>query len=78
MVFQEANLFPWRNLIRNIYLPFEIKRLKPSDYRDRINGTARARRTRRLRAQVSRASFPAACSSAPRSCAAWRSILRSC
>jgi NitT/TauT family transport system ATP-binding protein len=38
MMFQEANLLPWRNLIRNIYLPFEIKRLKPSDYRDRING----------------------------------------
>jgi NitT/TauT family transport system ATP-binding protein len=37
-MFQEANLLPWRNLIRNIYLPFEIKRLKPSDYRDRING----------------------------------------
>ena len=38
MMFQEANLLPWRNLIRNINLPFEIKRLKPSDYRDRING----------------------------------------
>ncbi len=26
MVFQEANLLPWRNLTRNIQLPFEIKR----------------------------------------------------
>jgi len=25
MVFQEANLLPWRNLIKNIQLPFEIK-----------------------------------------------------
>jgi NitT/TauT family transport system ATP-binding protein len=29
MVFQEANLLPWRNLTRNILLPFEIKRKKP-------------------------------------------------
>jgi NitT/TauT family transport system ATP-binding protein len=26
MVFQEANLLPWRNLARNIELPFEIRR----------------------------------------------------
>lgn len=31
MVFQEANLLPWRNLTKNIELPFEIKGLKP-DY----------------------------------------------
>jgi NitT/TauT family transport system ATP-binding protein len=29
MVFQEANLLPWRNLDKNIQLPFEIKRTKP-------------------------------------------------
>jgi NitT/TauT family transport system ATP-binding protein len=29
MVFQEANLLPWRNLIRNIQLPFEIKGKQP-------------------------------------------------
>jgi NitT/TauT family transport system ATP-binding protein len=33
MVFQEANLLPWRNLSRNILLPFEIKRLKPDPAR---------------------------------------------
>jgi NitT/TauT family transport system ATP-binding protein len=38
MVFQEANLLPWRTLIRNIHLPFELKRLKPADYRERIDG----------------------------------------
>ena len=26
LVFQESNLLPWRNLIENIYFPFEIKR----------------------------------------------------
>jgi NitT/TauT family transport system ATP-binding protein len=29
LVFQEANLLPWRNLIDNILFPFEIKRTKP-------------------------------------------------
>ncbi|MFZ8943073.1 MAG: ABC transporter ATP-binding protein, partial [Gemmobacter sp.] len=29
IVFQEANLLPWRNLIDNIHFPFEIKGLRP-------------------------------------------------
>jgi NitT/TauT family transport system ATP-binding protein len=29
LVFQEANLLPWRNLIDNIHFPFEIKGLRP-------------------------------------------------
>ncbi|MEZ5668461.1 MAG: ABC transporter ATP-binding protein [Alphaproteobacteria bacterium] len=33
MVFQEANLLPWRNLLRNIQLPFEIKHKRPDDAR---------------------------------------------
>ena len=27
MIFQEANLLPWRNLLQNVYFPFEIKKL---------------------------------------------------
>jgi NitT/TauT family transport system ATP-binding protein len=37
MIFQEANLLPWRNLRQNINFPFEIKRKKVGPYEDRIN-----------------------------------------
>jgi NitT/TauT family transport system ATP-binding protein len=33
MVFQEANLLPWRNLRQNLEFPFEIKRRKPDEAR---------------------------------------------
>ncbi len=33
MIFQEANLLPWRNLRQNLEFPFEIKRHKPDEER---------------------------------------------
>jgi NitT/TauT family transport system ATP-binding protein len=33
MVFQDANLLPWRNLRQNLEFPFEIKRRKPDEAR---------------------------------------------
>ncbi len=36
LVFQEANLLPWRNLVENINFPFEIMGEDPKQYRERI------------------------------------------
>jgi NitT/TauT family transport system ATP-binding protein len=38
MIFQDANLLPWRNLEQNIRFPFEIKKLDVKPYRERIRG----------------------------------------
>ena len=42
VIFQDANLLPWRNLLKNIALPFELKRQRPDmerieDLLERVN-----------------------------------------
>ena len=36
-IFQDNNLLPWRTIIKNVLLPFEIKNLNKEKYMDHIN-----------------------------------------
>jgi len=37
MIFQQANLLPWRDLMGNVQFPFEIMREKVTNHQERIN-----------------------------------------
>jgi len=74
MIFQDANLLPWRNLAKNIALPFELKRKPPDQARidsllERVNLKGFENKFPR---ELSRA-----CSNVPRLYAVWR-LTRPC
>ena len=46
LIFQEANLLPWRNLEQNIRFPFEIRRTSPDEENRRAPPRDRAHRVR--------------------------------
>ena len=51
VIFQDANLLPWRNLLKNVALPFELKVGLPGYAAH--PASARTGQSERLRAQVS-------------------------
>ncbi len=55
VIFQDANLLPWRTLLKNIALPFELKSRKPD--MDRIEQLLERVNLERLRAQVPARAF---------------------
>ena len=77
VVFQSPVLLPWRTVIENVLLPIEFRKLRIADYRQKAARSAGYGRPAANSRSAIRSSFPAACSSAPRSCARW-SRTRAC
>jgi ABC-type nitrate/sulfonate/bicarbonate transport system ATPase subunit len=71
-VFQAAALLPWRTIEKNAALPLEIMGISASEQHARIKRTLELVNLAGFEKNI-RGSFPAACNSAPRLRAHWRS-----
>ena len=75
MVFQEANLLPWRSIMKNILYPIEIKGLQIGNYQSLIHGLIDKCGLKGFENKFPR-ELSGECSSALRWCAACRSTPR--
>ena len=78
MAFQQAGLFDWRTVARNVELPLELKGWDKRRRRAAGARDARARQARATSPSTGRGSCRAACSSASPSPGPWRPTRRCC
>ena len=71
MVFQAPVLLKWRSVLGNILLPVEFAKLDLPSYIDKARALIKLVGLGGFRGDVSRTSFPAACSSVSRCAARW-------
>src|SRR3954451_24345353 len=70
IVFQNALLLPWRNILSNVMLPIDMKRLPREQYLDRAKALLKLVGWKGFEKRLP-CSSPVACSSVPRSAVRW-------
>ena len=78
VVFQDANLFPWFSVEKNVALPLKLRGVEQERAPRKGARAMQARRHWRALRRPGRASFPAACGNVPRSRARCPTTLTSC
>ena len=76
IVFQNALLLPWRNILSNVMLPIDMKKLPREKFLERAKQLLKWSASKASRRNC-RGSCPAACSSGRRSAARWCMIRKS-
>ena len=74
IVFQEAIMLDWRDVLANVMLQIDIRKMDRAEIRAGRAKSAQGHRPRRLRRARSPMSCPAACASACRSAARWCTV----
>src|SRR3954451_2908791 len=70
IVFQNSLLLPWRNILANVMLPIDMKRLPRDEYLPRANALLKLVGWKGFEKRLP-CSSPVACSSVPRSAVRW-------